>query len=346
MAASTARSGLWRALLRIALAALLLGLAFRLAIPQDERSIPEALAAAWSAPLSEALAWFALAFVVFGANFLAAAWRFTALLRGAGLVFSTAGVLRAYIVASFFGLVLPSNLAGDVYRFAEARRDSGRGAEVLGVLAIERLLGLAALGSVALVGAPFVVLPADRAADEGWVRGALVSATGGIAVVTMAALHPLGRRIFDRCIQLLRRVSSRFAQVASRSLEAIGDLSRQPRLVARAFFLSLVCQGLPVLAVLILAVPLDTTLGWPWFAVVVPFVTAVSLLPISVGGAGVRESLYVALFGAVGMRSEVALSLSLSTFAASLLWGLVGLALFSAGRRRAEAQEDSGPSSR
>ena len=95
----------------------------------------------------------------------------------------------------------------------------------------------------------------------------------------------------------------------------------------------LVAQALPVLAVYALAAPLDTELALQWYAVIVPFVTLVALVPISIGGAGVREYLYVTLFGAVGMRSEVALSLSLSVFAASLVWSAVGFVLFALGRR-------------
>ena len=66
-----------------------------------------------------------------------------------------------------------------------------------------------------------------------------------------------------------------------------------------------------------------------------------SLLPISIGGTGVREALFVALFGAVGMRAEVALALSLSTLGVALGWGLLGLALFAAGRR--STTSDGGP---
>ena len=66
---------------------------------------------------------------------------------------------------------------------------------------------------------------------------------------------------------------------------------------------------------------------------IVPLVTLVTLVPVSIGGAGVREWLYVELFGSLGMRSEVALSLSLSVFAATLVWGFFGLALFAWGRR-------------
>ena len=52
---------------------------------------------------------------------------------------------------------------------------------------------------------------------------------------------------------------------------------------------------------------------------------------------------FVGLFGAVGMRAEVALVLSLSTLFVALAWGVVGLALFAGwlwyGIRQAERVE-------
>ena len=118
-----------------------------------------------------------------------------------------------------------------------------------------------------------------------------------------------------------------------RALDAVRSLAAKPAVVARAFGWSLVNQGLPVLALVVLAIPLDAWVPWYWFLVIVPFVTLVSLLPISIGGTGVREVLYVSLFGAVGMRADAALALSLSVLAAALVWGGVGLAVFAAGRR-------------
>ncbi len=41
----------------------------------------------------------------------------------------------------------------------------------------------------------------------------------------------------------------------------------------------------------------------------------------------------MSLFGAVGMRPETALALSLSVLAAALLWALLGLVVFATGRR-------------
>ena len=114
--------------------------------------------------------------------------------------------------------------------------------------------------------------------------------------------------------------------------EAAAVAARKPGLLVRTFGLSLANQWLPVGAVIALAVPLDQSVAWYWFAAIVPFVTLASLLPISIGGTGVREALFVALFGAVGMRAEVALALSLATLGVAVAWGLLGLALFAIGR--------------
>jgi hypothetical protein len=67
----------------------------------------------------------------------------------------------------------------------------------------------------------------------------------------------------------------------------------------------------------------------------VPFVALVSLIPISIGGIGVREYLYVALFGAVGMSAQSALALALSVLAAAIAFAVLGFVIFSFDRRSA-----------
>lgn len=318
-----------RLLLRLAVAAVLMLLAFRLAIPADGRSVPEALGAAWLAPLPVAIGWFGVALACFGLSFAAVAKRFQVLLGGVGLAALFAPLLRAYVVANLLALVLPSALLSDVYRVVDARRDTGRGTEVVAAATAERLLSLAALGGVVLAAAPFAPLP-----DE--IRGALLAAlvlAGGLVCASLAALHPASNRLLRRLLPPLGRASHRLADHAGRALRAIDALSAQPGVLLRALGWSLVAQLLPVLAVASLARPLDAHVAEHWYAVIVPLVTLVTLVPVSIGGAGVREWLYIELFGALGMRAEVALSLSLSVFAVTLVWGFLGLALFAWGRR-------------
>jgi uncharacterized membrane protein YbhN (UPF0104 family) len=318
-----------RLALRLAIAAALLVLAFRLAIPADGRSIPEALSSAWVAPPPLAFAWFAAALLCFGLSFVAVARRFQVLLDAAGLetVFPT--LLRAYVVANFLALVLPSALLSDVYRVVDARRDTGRSIEVIAVAAAERVLSLAALGIVVLVAAPFAPLPPDMHAR----LYVALAIAGGLVVTSLAFLLPASNMLLRRIARQLGRVSQSLAQSADSALDATAALSEKPGALLRAFGWSVAAQLLPVAAVICLSRPLDAHVADYWYAVIVPLVTLVTLIPVSIGGAGVREWLYVELFGSLGMRAEVALSLSLSVFAATLVWGFFGLALFAWGRR-------------
>ena len=303
-------------------------LAFRIALPKDEGDVARALLSAWRVPPVEALLWFGLAWAILGVGLWLGAIRFRILLRGGGLDVPLPVLFRAYLVATFVNLVLPGAILGDVYRFWDARRDTGQGSVVLGMVTVERVLSLAALGSIALAIAPAVPLINDDRALL-WI---LVAAGGAFVLAAVAVLRPAGNRALRTLVRRLSGTLPRIAAALERVLAAVAAVAASPTTIARAFALSLANQGLPVLALVVLAVPLDALVPWYWFAVIVPFVTLVALFPISIGGAGVRELLYVGLFGAVGMPAGSALALSLSVLAAALLWGLLGLAVLLIGR--------------
>ncbi|MCP4037356.1 MAG: flippase-like domain-containing protein [bacterium] len=319
---------------RLSIAGVLLFTVFRVALPEDKGAL-EAIAGAWRVGGTEAWAWFLLAFTLFGVSFAVGTSRFSLLLRGAGFDVGWGVLFRALLVAGFFNLVLPGAILGDVYRVWDVRREAGEGSRALAVVVVERLLGFAALGCVGLAAAPFVPL----AAQDRYLAVALVALCFAIAGANALALHPAANRLMQRLLVPIARFSQRIADAGKRVLAAVSDLAESPRILWRGFVLSLVNQGLPVAAVYCLAVPLvDAALPWYWFAIIVPFVTLMSLIPISIGGTGVREALYVALFGAVGMPAESALALSLSLLGTAIGWALVGFAIFSFDRRHTSPQ--------
>lgn len=327
-APAPARRQTTRLLLRLAVAAGLLFAAFRLAVPESGRGLLATLGSAWTAPLPIALGWFAAACAIFGASFAVVAWRFLVLLHAVGLRASWTATFRAYVVANFLNLILPTAFLSDFYRVADARHEAGRISEVLAMVALERVLSFAALGVVVLTATPFVPLAEARRAVP-----LLLLLSGGLVAASLALLHPWVNAFLRRRLVPLARASERLAGAADRALAAVETLGGRRGAILRAFALSVLAQALPVAAVAVLARPLDTDVAWFWYAAIVPFITLLTLIPISVGGAGLREYLFIELFRPLGMRPEVALSLSLSVFAASLVWSAVGFALFALGRR-------------
>lgn len=326
------RRGLGAFALRLAVALGGLTLVVQLAMPSGESGLLPLLRSAWVASATEGWSWFAVAAGLFGASYAVGALRFKDLLGSAGMGLHYPTLLRAYIIASFFNLVLPGLIMGDVYRLADARRDVGSGARVLGIVVLERLLGFAALGSMALLAAP--MLPGETPLT---IRAGVALLGAGVTLGPFILLTGRGQALARSLGQYLRRLSDRASKTALEAVAAIEQAGAQRAIIARTFGLSLANQWLPVLAVVALARPLDTDVAFHWYAVIIPFVTLASLLPISIGGAGVREALFVALFGAVGMRPEVAFVLSLSTLAVALAWGSIGLLLFLSGRHQQPA---------
>ena len=308
---------------------LLLALAFRLALGSEAGGLAR-LGASFVAPAGETLAWLGLACALLGGSFAAGAARFRTLLGAAGIAASYGALLRGYLVAGFFNLVLPGAILGDAWRVWDVRQGTGRGSEALAIVALERLVSLVALALLALGALPFLPL----APELGWVRGVLAGGAGACLAASALGLHPAGISLARGALARAPWLGPRLAGIGGRALEALAALATRPAALGAAFAWSLVAQGLTVLAVFCLGMPLGAPVAFAWYAAIVPSVALLATLPLSIGGAGVREVLYVACFGAVGMRREAALALSLAVFAASLVWGGAGLALFLAGRRR------------
>lgn len=325
-----APGALIRLAVRLIVACGLLALVFDMALPESDAGVVASVMAAWQTGPAEAASWFVLAFALFGVSFAIGASRFSALLIGAGFDVRWPLLFRAYLVAGFFNLVLPGAILGDVYRLWDVRKEAGEGSRALGTIAVERLLGLSALGCLGVVAAPFIPL----AAEDRYLGFVLMGVCLVIAVTTALALHPRANGWIRKIAGLTSHISSRIGDAIDNALLAAADLAEHPRILGRAFLLSLANQGLPVAAVFCLAIPLAGDVAWYWFAIIVPFVTLVSLVPISIGGTGVREYLYVTLFGAVGMPREAALALSLSLLGTAIVWAVVGFAIFTIDRRR------------
>src|SRR4029453_11267929 len=103
--------------------------------------------------------------------------------------------------------------------------------------------------------------------------------------------------------------------------------TRAPGALASAMFLSIVFQFVVIGVVFLSARALSLSIPLTAVAVFVPLVSLAGMVPVSVNGLGVREALYILLFGRIGVPAELAVSLALLylgvTVVASLPGGLV-----------------------
>jgi len=209
--------------------------------------------------------------------------------------------VRCYAAGLFANLCLPSIIGGDVLRATLAAQATRRPeAVVLGSVA-DRVLDIGALGILIVAGG---LLVGKRV--PGW-AGAGLSALLLLGVVLLAVGLILAMS------RPLRRWPRKVRRVIARSLVALRRLWRTPERAVLALALALVLQGTFVLlnAWIGHSIGIDVPLA-VWF-VVWPLAKVAGLMPISLGGLGVRDATQGALLAALGVPAAQGV-------VASLIW--------------------------
>lgn len=242
----------------------------------------------------------------------ASALRWRALAHAQGFRDPIGPFARWYAAGMFCNLALPSSVGGDLIRaWYLARKGNG------GVLARRQ----AAVASVLL----------DRATG----LGVLIGVAGVAALLAPAGLParvtaPVGLAVIAACTGLLawpfisrvgRRVAPRFAPL----LGGVDGVLRDPVLLATTTGCSVVVQVGSVTQVALVGMGLGIDLPWSYYGCVVPLVSLLTLLPVSLNGMGLREAGYVGLLAPLGVSATQSVALSLLGFAATSLVALAGL---------------------
>jgi uncharacterized membrane protein YbhN (UPF0104 family) len=138
--------------------------------------------------------------------------------------------------------------------------------------------------------------------------------------------------------RFLRRLTSRFPRALSLAGDAwlgktyatITACGQQA--IRGALFWSLVFNLLHIGATALIGWAMGVRVSLGAYFVLTPVTTVALLIPITVGGLGVREWLFVTLFGQMGISAAQATALSFGAYSLDLFDGLVGgVVYFTAG---------------
>jgi len=245
--------------------------------------------------------------------------RFRMLLRSLGLALPTSWLLRISLEGRFVGAFTPSTAGLDIYRAIAVGKRTGKRSVAAGVILIEKLLGL--LGLASLVGGLFLLGAGVLRTGQG------LPATVGLAICCLLglslALNPgvlarASHRLPAALAGRVQRLTSALEEQPPRSGALVGafGLGLFGHLTTAAVFLATSrALGIHLPAVELLSVGVALVLS--------------ALVPISVGGVGVREGVAVMLLGGLGVvGAEAALVATLGwllTQPPALVGGLLSL---------------------
>ncbi len=297
--------GSWRSLvLRLAVTLGLMALALR---GVDAASLREQMAATqWR--------WWGIGLVVALCLQVMGGIRWAALARPLGFDFPLRFFIARFFEGSFFGLFLPTSIGGDVFK-AYRLSDTAHGRLLAGCTVLaDRLSGLAAL----------VVVGSTAFLAREWSLGSISTILLG-ATLLASVMIPVRLAVgaLDRIVAALPphlRIG--------RFLSGLLPYQRQPGLFVRAIAWSMFVQ----MGVAIVVACAGRAAGAPlplsyWFEIV-PVVSLAMVLPLSIGGLGVREEGLTRMLAPAGVPAETAIAIGLLWFLTTIVCGLVGGALF------------------
>jgi uncharacterized protein (TIRG00374 family) len=303
----------WRGLLQIGIGALALALVI---IRSDARGLAEALK-------QTRIAYLPLAVLASMLVTWLMAYRWGVILKTRGHRIKTARLFVYYLIGSFFMNFVPGGgLSGDVARLVYVDRDVRDKAFVLSTLVYERIIGLFTL---LLTGLAALLASRTKLATGGLFYAG--EAFLALAVITSAALTSdyISSRLARLCTAAGRRFRlERFGAAGARVFEAISELRRFKGMIVATFALSVAVRAVWGLGCYVVAFAMGLPLSLPVVFAFISLVDVIRMMPISVGGLGVREWAVVVLFANVGIGQEQALMFSFLAFAPVMLNAIIG----------------------
>ena len=230
--------------------------------------------------------------------------------------YSFVTLLRYFWIGSFFNQALPSSVGGDalrgycLYRDGQSIKNS-----TLSVL-IDRIYGV--IGLVLLAMLAFSLLSSQIDSIDLKI-GMLITNFGlVVAILSFFSLDLFIKKSNYKVVRGLLSLSHESRKIALNSFSGV-----------RLTMLSVIVHFLSIVTVIILAEGMNINIQWIGIFIIIPMVSLLMVVPVSIAGWGVRESGMVIGLGYFGVDPEYALALSILYGATVLIVTLPGLLLWS-----------------
>lgn len=229
--------------------------------------------------------------------------------------------LRYHLIANFFQLFLPSSASGDVVKAYFSVRNKNLGATSLASIVIGRLLGVVAVLGIGL--GVVLTLPdhtmrqrilSDRMM---WVIAAGVLLA---CIVVLNANRYKVASIWPNAPRLIQRILG----LSERILTSLGQFRNRPGLLAGGLLLSAAIHVLMVGTSYLIFVGLGWNVSLAVFAVYIPIISLLTMVPVSFNGMGIREALFSYFLGPFGCTPELVLSYAVVGYASLFIVGIAG----------------------
>lgn len=223
---------------------------------------------------------------------------------------------RHYLVGLFFNNLMPGTVGGDAVRAWATTRDTGEVPEAVGSVLTERLIAGAGLGLTAALGLLFLPEPGRFV----WPVAVFLAINVGLVALFLVP------RLAEGAVRSI--LPTGWAEGTTGTLRAIRGALCDLRIVGPVLALSVLFQALVAAVNTALFSALGVPVGLGACLLFTPMIFALTMLPLSLSGFGLREAAYAYFFAFVGVPPSDAVAASLTFFLIVALVSLPGAPLF------------------
>lgn len=251
---------------------------------------------------------------------MVSAFKWFMLTQAQGLGASYPRLFAYYLIGQFYNMFLPTSVGGDFVRSYELGKFSGRQADSLASVFVERYTGVVTL----LVVATIAVLTQLTRFNQSFIIVTLfvfALGLGLIAWLLIDARFYVGLRDY---VQKRVSFTAKVFVKLDKLLLSITVYKQQPKTIAIAFLNSLVFYLFAVVNVYVTAMVFNSDVGFLDMLIATPIVMLIMNLPISMGNIGLMEVGYVSVLELMGYGAELGLAIMLLMRFKSLFDAAIG----------------------
>ena len=217
-----------------------------------------------------------------------------------------------------FSLFLPSTIGGDFMRSIDLAAHTKRPGEVIATVVLDRLSGYIGLVFLAIMSLAF-----------GWKliqdKSVLFSVSIITAILIAVLLILFNKFLFSKINKLLHTPNAgKLRQLLKDLHEEIHYFRQHKKIIVNNLILSILIQTTAPLAFLVIALSLGIKVNIIYFFIFLPIINAITLLPVSIGGLGLRDATTIFFFAKAGVSRDLSFAMSLINFFFILVCGALG----------------------
>ena len=259
-----------------------------------------------------------LGFIVFFLTYPLCLFRWEILLKAAKIHLPLKRIIISFSGGIFFSLFLPSTIGGDLVRSVDLASHTQKPKEVVATVLLDRLSGYIGLTTIAL----FAVIFGWRLVGDISILIPVFIITTLLVVILLVLFNSYA---YSKVNQLLRSPNAGRIREAITSLhQEIHLFSRDKKVILKNIGLSMLVQLTSPLAFYLIGRSLGIQISLAYYYVFIPIIGAITLLPISIGGLGLRDASTIYFFAKAGVGKNLAFAMSLLNFSFIIICGSLG----------------------